>query len=178
MRKPTPVTTSSITAVSWSTWALTAVVNGPATTQGKRSPVHVSPCHTRLKTTHEVTNEAKRVGTATQCARWPMRRPRRALTTAPASGKSGISQTSRDMISGGSPQHSKRNGAGVSRIGPPAAVTHSRLDEAEIHQRNQVEEQEVAREQPDAADALVAEQQAQDEVHQHVGHHHQRGAAR
>src|SRR4029077_12440286 len=156
MRKPTPVTTSSITAVSWSTWAVTAVLKAPATTQGKRSPTHVSPCHTRAKTKHAVTNAAKRAGTAIQCALWPMIRPNSALTSVPISGNSGISQTSRDMSvgSGVNPQHSKRNGVGVSRIGRPAAVAQPRLHEAKIHERNQVEEQQLAREHSHARRAL------------------------
>src|SRR6266404_3624400 len=169
MREPTPVTTSSITAGSWSTCAVTAVLNGPATTHGNKSPVQVSPCQTRTNTRHAVTNEAKRAGTAIQCALCPMKRPNRALISVPTSGNSGISQTSRDMSSGANPQHSKRSGVGVSRLRRPAAAAQPRLHEAKIHERNQVEEQEVPGEQPHAPGALVAQQEAQHQVHQHVG---------
>src|ERR1700730_15673814 len=178
MRKPTPVTTSSITAVSWSTCAVTAVLKGPATTHGKRSPVQVSPCQTRLKTRHEVTNEAKRAGTAIQCALCPMKRPNRALINVPSSGNSGMSQTSRDMSSGANPQHSKRNGVGVSRLGRAAAVAQAWLHEAEIHERNQIEQQQVAGQQTHARRALVAQQEAEPEVHQHVGDHRHRRVLR
>src|SRR6266849_215027 len=98
MRKPTPVTTSSITAVSWSTCAV--------------------------------------------------KRPNRALINVPSSGNSGISQTSCDMSSGANPQHSKRNGVGVSRLRRAGAVAQPRLHEVEIHERNQVEQQQVTGEQP------------------------------
>src|SRR4026209_2486618 len=178
MRKPTPVTASSITAVSWSTCAVTGALNEPATTHGKRSPVHVSPCQTRPKTRHEVTNEASTAGTAIQCALCPMKRPKTALISVPTSGNSGISQTSRDMSSGANPQHSKRKRAGVSRIGPVAAVAQARLHEAKIQQRNQIEEQQVAGEQPHAARTLVEEHQTEHEVQQHVGHHRGRCAPR
>ena len=121
MRKPTPVTTSNITAESWSTWAVTAVLKVPATTQVKRSPVQVSPFQTRAKTTHDVTNEANSAGTETQCALWPTVRPKSALKREPISGNSGISQTSRGMsvISGANPHHSKGKGSGCQgRDGP------------------------------------------------------------
>src|SRR5512144_278599 len=161
MRKPTPVTTSSITAVSWSTCAVTAALKGPAITQGNRSPVQVSPCQTRENTTHEVTNEARRAGTAIQCALSPMKRPNRALINVPTSGNSGISQTSRDMSSGANPQHSKRYGVGVSRLRRPAAVAQSGLHEAKIHERNQIEEEQMTGEQPHARGALVTQQEAE-----------------
>src|SRR5690349_2094706 len=156
MRKPTPVTTSNITAVSWSTCAVSGALNEPATTHGNRSPVHVSPCQTRANTMHEVTNEARSAGTAIQCALRPMRRPKTALISVPRSGNSGISQTSRDMSSGANPQHSKRKRGRVSRLRPPAAVAQPRLHEAEIHDGNQVEEQQVTGDQPYARDALGA----------------------
>src|SRR5690349_329636 len=171
MRNPTPVTTSSITAVSWSTCAVTAALKVPAITHGNRSPVQVSPCQTRLKTKHEVTNDAKRAGTAIQCALCPMNRPNRALISVPTSGNSGISQTSRDMSSGANPQHSKRNRVGVSRLRRAAAVAQPGLHEAEIHERNQVEQKEVTGEQSHARRALVAQPEAEHEVHQHVRDH-------
>ncbi len=115
MRKPTPVTTSSITAESWSTCAVTAVLKVPATIHGKSSPVQVSPCQTRAKTAHEVRNEAPSAGTATQCARWPIARPKSALTRAPTSGSAGISQTRRDMVVllGANPHHSSERARSV-----------------------------------------------------------------
>ena len=98
MRKPTPVTTSSMTAVSWSTWAPTATLNGPAWIQGKSSPLHVSPFQTRAKTAQETTNDAASAELAIQCARCPVIPPPSALITAPSSGNSGISQTRCDMV--------------------------------------------------------------------------------
>ncbi len=124
MRKPTPVTTSSITAESWSTCPVTAVLKVPATTQVKRSPVHVSPFQTRAKTMHDVMNEASSAGTDTQCALWPTARPKSTLKREPTSGNSGISQTSRDMsvVSGANPHHSKGKGSGCQGRGgsPPS----------------------------------------------------------
>src|SRR3982074_1718066 len=114
MRKTTPVTTSSITAERWVTCAVIAVLKVPATTQVKRSPVHVSPFQTRAKTMHDVTNEANSAGTETQCALWPTARPKSALKREPISGNSGISQTSRDMsvVSGGKTHTPKGKGSG------------------------------------------------------------------
>ena len=68
MRKPTPVTTSSITAESWSTCTATAVLNVPATIHGNSSPTKVSPDQTRAKTAQEVRKEAASAGTEIQCA--------------------------------------------------------------------------------------------------------------
>ena len=101
---------------------MTAVLKVPATTQVKRSPVHVSPFQTRAKTMHDVTNEAKSAGTETQCALGPTARPKSALKREPISGNSGISQTSRDMsvVSRANPHHSKGKGSGCQGCdGPP-----------------------------------------------------------
>src|SRR6266508_2481050 len=119
MRKLTPVTTRSMTAASWSTWAVTAVLKGPALIHGKRSPAQVSPCQTRAKTAHAATKESATAGTATQCARRPMEPPRTALMTVPRSGKSGISHTTSGMVvlSGTKPASLYKMGPGVSRTG-------------------------------------------------------------
>ena len=92
IRKPTPVTTSSMTAVSWSTCADTAVAKSPATIHGNRVAVPVCPAHTRMKTATDERNDPASAGTAIQCARWPIARPKSMLRRAPASGKAGISQ--------------------------------------------------------------------------------------
>ena|SRR5436309_2100161 len=93
MSVPTPVTTSSITAVSGSTSAVTDVSKSPATIHVKSVVVNDGPDDTRANTTHEARNEPARAGTAIQCARRPTARPTVMLTSAPASGKAGINQT-------------------------------------------------------------------------------------
>src|SRR2546425_10093793 len=85
-----------MTPVSGSTCAVTHVSNSPATIQGASCAVNARPLDTREKTTHEATNEAASAGTAIQCARRPVKRPRRMFRSAPASGKAGISQTALD----------------------------------------------------------------------------------
>src|SRR5437667_1144637 len=133
MRRLTPVTTRSMTAESWSTWAVTAVWKAPALIHGKRSPVHVSPCQTRAKTLHAAANESAMAGTATQCARRPMAPPRTALTTVPRSGKSGISQTTSGMVvlSGTKPGSLYRMGSGVSRTDRLGRVRHAARSEGQ-----------------------------------------------
>src|SRR5713226_5318067 len=75
-----------------------AALKAPAAIHGKSSPTYVSPWSTRRKTAHETRKERPSAGTATQCARWPVARPKRALTSVPTSGRNGISQTSRDIV--------------------------------------------------------------------------------
>src|SRR5712691_2107582 len=75
-----------------------AALKAPAAIHGKSSPTYVAPWSTRRKTAHDTRKERPRAGTATQCARWPVARPKRALTSVPTSGKNGISQTSRDIV--------------------------------------------------------------------------------
>src|SRR3990172_12109929 len=87
-----------MTAESWSTCTVTAVLKPPALIHGKSWPTYVSPRSTRAKTKHEARKDRPSAGTAIQCAKRPVRRPRTALASAPASGKSGISQTSRDIV--------------------------------------------------------------------------------
>src|SRR5262245_63194589 len=92
MRKPTPVTTRSITAVNWSTCAPTATLKGPAFIHGNSSPLHVSPFQTRANTAHETTNDAARAELAIQCARCPVTPPPTACMAAPSSGTTGTAQ--------------------------------------------------------------------------------------
>src|SRR5512145_496574 len=49
--------------------------------------------HTREATVHDARNEPASADTAIQCARRPVRRPKKTLRRAPASGKAGTSQT-------------------------------------------------------------------------------------
>src|SRR5687768_16522579 len=93
MRDPTPVMTNSITAVSASTCAVTDVAKSPATIHEKRVDVKASDRHTRANTTHAARKDATVAGTAIQCARRPVSRPKRMLRSAPANGKAGISHT-------------------------------------------------------------------------------------
>ena len=96
MSAPTPVTTSSMMPVSGSTYAVTDVSKSPALTQGKSVAVNVSPDATRENSTHEATNDPARAGSAIQCAYRPITRPKIMLSSAPTSGKRGISQTEVD----------------------------------------------------------------------------------
>src|SRR6201989_1217998 len=93
MRKPTPVTTSSMSAVSASTYAVTLESNSPATIHVKSVVVTGPFDHARAATEHETRKTPATAGTAIQCARRPVRRPRKMLARAPARGKAGISQT-------------------------------------------------------------------------------------
>ena len=93
MRNPTPVTTSSMTPVSGSTWAFTQVSNSPATIHGNNRATTVSPDHTRVKSAAAARKAPATAGTATQCARRSRCRPKKMLMRAPASGMAGISQT-------------------------------------------------------------------------------------
>jgi hypothetical protein len=49
--------------------------------------------HARAATEQDTRNEPARASTASQCARLPVKRPKRMLMRAPARGKAGISQT-------------------------------------------------------------------------------------
>ena len=62
------MTTSSITAESWSTWAVTGAEKLPALIHGNSSPVYVSPFHTRANSAHVVRNDSPSAGTAIQWA--------------------------------------------------------------------------------------------------------------
>ena len=93
MRKPTPVTTSSITPVSGSTCAVIPASKSPATIHRNNVAVNDSPALTRVNTVQDARKEPASAGTATQCARCPRSRPKTMLTRAPASGNAGISQS-------------------------------------------------------------------------------------
>ncbi len=93
MRKPTPVTTSSMTPVRLSTCAVIPVSKSPATIQGPSVEVNGAPENTRAATTQEARKEPRSAGTEIQWARCPVRRPKNMLVRAPTSGKAGISQT-------------------------------------------------------------------------------------
>src|ERR1700680_4733629 len=69
------------------------VSKSPATIQRNNVVVNEPPELTRAKTTQDARKEPTSAGTATQCARWPSTRPKTILTSAPASGSAGISQS-------------------------------------------------------------------------------------
>src|ERR687897_480499 len=93
MRKPTPVTTSSMTAVSESTYAVTPVTKSPATIQVNSVVLDAPLDHARPATAQDARNEPASAGTAIQCARRPVRGPKKLLRRAPARGKAGTSHT-------------------------------------------------------------------------------------
>src|SRR5262249_4196819 len=109
-----------MTPVSGSTWAWTHASNSPTTIQGKRPTVTACPPRTRAKTTHDAANDAASAGTAIQCARRPVTRPKRRLRRAPASGQAGINQTAVDT------RPIYRGGPGVSSKPPPEHVATDR----------------------------------------------------
>src|SRR2546427_3673777 len=115
VRKRTQVTTRSMRLVSCSPWVVIHVSNSPATIQGASCAVSGRPPDTCEKTIHEATNEPASAGTAIQCARRPVMRPKRMLRRAPASGNAGISQTALDT----GPIY--RGARGVSRKPPTTA---------------------------------------------------------
>src|ERR1700693_5934312 len=137
-----------MTAESWSTCTVTAVLKPPALIHGKSWPTYVSPWSTRAKTKHETTKDRPSAGTAIQCAKRPVSRPKSALASAPTSGKSGINQTSRDIVLlGTNPQHSigrprgcQGHGRAAAGSGPLRSVDPPKEDE-----RHEEKEDEVAR---------------------------------
>ena len=83
----------SMTPVSGSTSAVTDASKSPATIHENSVVERERPDRTMPNTAHAAMNEPATAGTAIQCARRPVIRPKKILSSAPTRGRAGISQT-------------------------------------------------------------------------------------